>query len=310
MDNTEIEKEIIQEKKSISRLRLFMLLFLLCVVAAFAYAYYSAVKQLTRQVEDASVFDVRLQNVENAIPLHEKRIVKLEEDTQKLAKISPSPAASAAPVTPEVNDRIAALEKEIKALKTPAIASRNSEQIAQEIALLSSLHHLSDKILSGKPFAAELSSFEESYGADVDKSLNDIISQLAPYADNGVPSMPALIAMFEDAANSAKKDDKASLPENASFWDKLLFNLSHMISIRRTDKNQSGNSVDAILARAEDDLENQETEAAIAEVRSLPDNIRSYFTFWMEDAQMQSIAPSLVEQLEEKVTKKTFSAPN
>ena len=305
MDNIQIEKEILEEKKSISHMRTFLLLFLVGVVMGFTLFYYSTSKHVGRQKEDYSVTDTRLENIENTVSLHEKRIAKLEEQAAKPVA-APTAAGSPAAANDNTNEKIASLEKEIKSLKFSA-APQDPEHVAQAITLLSSFHRLSNAIVGGKPFAAELSSFLENFGADTDKSLNDIIAPLSPYADSGIPNSSTLNSVFDEALATMKKNE-ALPPDNAGFWEKLVFNITHMITIRRIDKSQGGISPDAIIGRADDDLNGEETEAAIAEIKSLPDNVRSNFNAWLEDAQISSIAPSVLDQIEEKVMKKAFSA--
>lgn len=309
MENIEIEKEILAEKKSISHLRTFLLIFLLGVVSAFAIFYYITQQHAGRQMADTSVLDVRLENIADSVPLHEKRIAKLEEDIQKLEKTQ-STAVAPVPNT-ELTDRIATLEAEIKSLKSSGpshkASASDSQQTARAISLLSVFYHLSSNITSGKPFIAELSSFQEKFGTE-DKSLNDLVAAIMPYAENGIPTTNKLISAFDDSIDAMKRNDN-SLPENAGFWEKLVFNISHMVTIRKVDKTQTGNSTNAILGRAEDHLDHEEVEAAITEVKSLPENVRNNFSLWLEDAQMASAAPSIVEQIEEKVMKKAFSVP-
>jgi hypothetical protein len=159
-------------------------------------------------------------------------------------------------------------------------------------------------MLSGRPFASELSAYAENYGAE-DKSLDDLITSITPYSAGGIPTVYRLLLSFDKIRDSVKS--AASVPENAGFTDKVKFNLSQMVDVRRTDKAPTDNSADAIITRAGSDLENEEIEAAVAEIRSLPDAARSPFDNWLEDAQMASMAPSIVDQLEEKTMKRAFA---
>ncbi len=307
MENIEIEQEIIAEKKSISHLRTFMIFFLIAVILGASYSYYRLKKHGGRQMVDAIVFDTRLQNIENAIPIHEKRILKLEDDAKKSVVAAPATGAEAAKPTVDVaqlNDKVAALEKQVAQLKGGG-GTLGKDKIYSAITLLSSFHRLSDKVLSGKPFTAELSSFQENFAEPDNKVVTDAVTALTPYSENGVPSVSQLLSSFEDSLDSMKTSESL-LPENAGFWQTLLFNLSHMITIRKIDKNQTGNSIDAITGRAEDHLEQQEVEAAIVEVKTLPDNVRGSFAAWIEDAQINTLAPSLMDQIEEQVMKKAF----
>lgn len=305
MEHSEIEKEILAEKKSISHMRTFLLIFLVSVISCFSVFYYTAQQHAGRQMVDATVFDTRLQNLENSIPIHEKHLAKLEEDILKLSK---SQVTTTSIHGDDVNERLGLIEKEIKSLKSPEASNKqDSGQISQAITLLSVFHRLSSNITTGKPFIAELSSFQEKFGADDDKSLNDLIASLMPYADNGIPTTNKLVSSFDDAIDTMKHNEIA-LPDTSSFWEKLRFNISHMVTVRKISKAQKGSSINAIIGRAQDHLDNEEIEAAISEVKSLPDNVRNNFSTWLEDAQMASMAPSIVDQIEEKVMKKAFSA--
>lgn len=312
MESAEIEKEIIAEKKSISFLRSFFTISLIIIAVCFIYFYYNSSQHVGNQMVEASVFNARLQNLENAIPIHEERIAKIEE----ALKLTPAPATASATATPPAAaaaspqlpapalvERVADLEKELKSLKASP-SGQSHEKTSDSIALLSAFHRLSDNMLSGRPFASELSAYAESYGAE-DKSLDDLITSITPYSAGGIPTVYRLLLSFDKIRDAVKSG--ATAPENAGFTDKVKFNLSQMVDVRRTDKAPTDNSADAIITRAGSDLENEEIEAAVAEIRSLPDAARAPFDNWLEDAQMASMAPSIVDQLEEKTMKRAFA---
>lgn len=303
MERIEIEKEILEEKKSISHLRGFLIAVAVGVIVGFSLFYYNNTKQLGRQNVDASVFDVRLQNLDDTTAAHEKRLTKLEEQMKALPAAG---SARADQVPSDINERLNALEKAANAPKTRA-GVQNSEQVYAAITLLSSFHHVSAKILSGKPFAAELAAFQEKFNADGEKTLAPIITPLMPYADSGVPSVSTLISEFDEAAASVKGHD-GGLLEGAGLWDKFIFNISRMVSVRRTDRPLTGNTSDAIIGRASDDLSGDSIDAALKEIQSLPETQRSAFAAWIQDAQAASIASSSVDQMEEQVMQKAFGA--
>ena len=312
MEQSEIEEEIIAEKKSISNIYRFLLIFLFTVAAAFAVFYYTNKKSTSRIMVDASVFEARLQNLENSIPLHEKRLAKLEEGGIKPAKAQedkPAPTPVEAAVAPEtkipeaLTQQIDALEKEIKGLKVTS--GSNKHDVFQAIKILSAFNRLNRMITLGKPFSAELSAFLEVYGAENDKAFNDTIETLTPYSDSGIPVQSALSDSFDDAVK-ATEGAQATLPENAGFWQSIFFNITHLVSIRKVDRTMTGNSTDAVIGRAADYLDNEENEAAIAEIKTLPDAVKNNFNAWLEQTQMVAIVPSLLDDLNEKVMKKAF----
>jgi len=273
---------------------------LLLIAAVAGYLHYNASQQVGKvQVNDnLAVLDVRLENLDRSISLHEKRIAALEETAK-----TPAPATA----NGKDEERITALEKEIAALKSapPAnagTATMGGEQTFHAIRMLSAFNRLSDKIIGGKPFAAELSAFEEQ---DSDVASSKPVTTLAPYADSGVPSYATLLSSFDESLDQLNILE-ATPPVGAGIWDRFVFNLKHLINIRRITSATTENSVDAIVARAEAHLENEEIEAAIAELKSLPDTARSSFAGWIEDAQLSTQAPALLDAAEEQVMQKAF----
>jgi hypothetical protein len=268
------------------------------------------------QVNDTiAVFDSRLQNLEKTTARHDDRIRELEETTHKLASAPPpapaaapatapaeSPASAAAPAPAADDARIEKLEKEIEALKASA-PMQTPEGLGQSIRLLLAFHRFSGKVLSGKPFAAELSAFEELDSPD--ESAGSPLATLAPFAGNGIPTFATLLASFDvsvDGLNAAQ----AIPPADAGFAERLKYNLTHMVSVRRISEGQTGNSVQAIVGRAQAHLEREEIEAAMTEIKSLPESARGNFSSWLDDAQMVTEAPSLIDQIEEEVMQKAF----
>jgi len=315
MDNTEAPK-----KRLLTGLRI-VLLFALLVCAFIGYTRWFVNQRVGNQqiYDNLAVFDTRLQNLEKSTVHHEERIKELEETLQKLVSAPPpaalsTPPASSPPATPTIvkpgtptssdDTRITVLENEITSLKASA-PTQSAEAVGQAIRLLSAYHRLSDKVLSGKPFAAELSAFEEL--AKPEESAGSPLASLAPYADSGIPTFATLLVTFDQSVDSLN----ASLsipPANAGFWERLMYNLTHLISIRRIDDTQTGSTEQAIVGRAQAHLEREEIEAATAEIKSLPESVRGNFAAWLDDAQMVVEAPSFIDQLEEQVMQKAFHA--
>ena len=286
-------------------------LFVLLIAAFAVIARYNASQRanLQQTTDNLAVLSVAQQNHDETIALHEKRIATLEEKFTKMAAASKSVAepGPAAAFPADAQERIAKLEKELANLKAgPVSTSQDSEKTFRAIHLLSSYHHLADKVMSGKPFASELDALEEL--ADKDDVIEKQLTILAPFASNGVPTYAQLLVSFDESLDQLTIYE-ATPPAGASLWERFVYNIRHLVNIRRTNEQQSGNSVEAIVARASAHLDRQETEAAIAEIKTLPDAARSNFTSWIEEAQMAAIAPGVIDNLEEPIMQKAFQPP-
>jgi hypothetical protein len=276
-----------------------------------------------------AVLDVRLQNLENSTVLYDNRISKLEKDTEALARSAASsvpatqattaqsntdaPAATgfspasppvSAPLSGDETKRIDLLEKELAAIKSSA-PMQDSEHVSHSIRLLSAFHRLSDKVLSGKPYADALSAFEDLIGDST--SANKPLTQLASFAESGVPTLAELLTSFDNAADQLSTTQAVPPPE-AGAWDRFVFNVTHLVRVRRIDETQTGKGIDAIVGRAAGHLDKGEIEAAYAEINNLPETIRPDFSGWLEDAQIAIDAPGMIEQLEEQVMEQVFRA--
>lgn len=267
--------------------------------------------------EKYDVLDARLQNLENTTSLHGDRLAKLERQAESApvavapvapvgdvadgAKKAPAPVASA----PADNKRMEALEKEIDALKTAAktAPAQNSEQVSHSIKMFSALHRLSDKVLSGKPYADALSNFEGVAGNDPE--LTKLYAALSEYAENGMPTQIELMGAFDQGMDKLTSA-QAVPPAEAGAWDRLVFNLTHLVKIQRIDQAQAGKTTNAIVGRASAFLEAGDIENAYKEIDALPEGERANFTTWLEDAKTAMDVPGIVEQLEEHVMHKVF----
>jgi hypothetical protein len=257
------------------------------------------------------VFNSRLQNLETTIPLHEKRIADLEEKFKApvpaLAPIPPAaqtmPAAGVA-TSGEDTQRLAALEKEVADLKaSPQTSVGTPVQTYEAIHLLSAFHHFSEKVVSGRPFAEEITTLAELMGKS--EATDKAFAALAPYAQNGVPTFAQLLAEFDQSVDQFNTFESTP-PAGATMWQRFVFNLEHLVHIRKVDEAQKGNTPDAIVGRAQARLESEDIQAAVAEIKTLPDNLRAAFVAWTDDAKMAATAPAIVDTLEEKVMQKAF----
>jgi hypothetical protein len=298
-------------RKRLAPILRLVVLFVLLACGFMGYTRYFVNQRLPEQ-QSNEMYDARLQNLENTVLQQEKRLSAVEDTAQKLAS-APPPASSSSPATTSPataaptgaeDARITALEQEITALKASA-PQQDPEKIRQSILLLSALHHLSDKVLSGKPFAVELAAFQEQMGGD--NASGSPLSTLAPYADSGVPTFTTLLGSFDQSVEGLNAAE-AVPPENADFWARFKYNLAHLITVRRISDANKGNSISATVGRAQAHLEKGEIEAAMTEIKQLPDSARGNFTAWSDDAQTVLNTPSLIDQLEEQVMRKAFRA--
>lgn len=218
-------------------------------------------------------------------------------------KTPSAPPAASAPATTEpastgaLQARIAQLQQELEEARAGSAAARDaSARNAAEQALSARLDRieaaqrrinraasaavaaaaLADAARSSRPFPAEL--------AVVERLMPDSsqVAGLRLIAEQGAPTRAALAAEFPSVAAEAKAS--ARLPAHGSgFLDRLWAGLGSLITVRRIDEF-TGQSVDAILARAERHATEGDLEGALNEMRALPPGAQRATADWRERA--------------------------
>ncbi|MBA70914.1 MAG: hypothetical protein CML30_18775 [Rhizobiales bacterium] len=119
----------------------------------------------------------------------------------------------------------------------------------------------------GGSFAPELEAFA-SVAPD-----NPAVGGLREFAATGVPTRAQLVEHFPDAAQAmiAAMDP---VPENAGILDRLAASAKSMVTVRKVG-DVEGDSTEAIAARLESHLKNDNLEAAVAEWNALPDEAKA-----------------------------------
>lgn len=319
-----------KKKRVSSIINIALAVLLLLVCAVYYFMSKQALPSLKLSDEKITMLDVRFENIEKTTALYDGRIKKLEREVESLQATAqaatqanaiasapgnsgpddiqslpdataPTPPAPAA-LTGEDAKRIESLEKELAAIKAAA-PLQDSAHVARSIKVLSAFHRLSDKVLSGKPFVEAQSAFEDVSG--ISEQQSKALAELAPYAENGVPMLAELLTSFDNAVDQLHSVLSVP-PADAGVWDRFVFNITHLVRVRRIDEVQTGKDVDSIVGRAAGHLDKGEVEAAFAEINALPENVRANFTSWLEEAQASMDASGEIDQLEEQVMQLVF----
>ncbi|NNE87547.1 MAG: hypothetical protein HKN27_05680 [Silicimonas sp.] len=156
-------------------------------------------------------------------------------------------------------------------------------QAAAEAERKAAIAALSAAVENGEGFADELVLFDAPPKA------------LTSSATEGVATMGALQRTFPDAARTALAST-TEVPQDASAGEKLTAFLKRQTNARSLAPRE-GDSVDAILSRAEASLLNGDLQAAVAEVSALPDEALEAMRPWQDQAQARLDALSALSEI-------------
>jgi hypothetical protein len=202
----------------------------------------------------------RIEQLESELDLARRQAATRPEPV-----VVPTEDGEAVVVDPlQLEDRIAALEQS---------QARMSRAAAAAVAAAA----LADAAEGSEPFAGELASLERL--APTSRGIR----ALRDLAEQGAPTRAALVGEFPAAAARAAR---AADGEDADggFFDALARAFRSVFSLRRIGELE-GDSVDAILARAERRVREGDIEGALSQLQALPEPAREAMSEWSTRAE-------------------------
>jgi hypothetical protein len=192
----------------------------------------------------------------------------------------------------QLKKTISQLEKEL---------GGGAQQNTAEKTLLAASLQLTSAWQNSKPFDAPwLAVLAAASASDPDLAaqLNDMAPSILPWRDRGVPTLGKLSADFAPAARAAIA---ASLPEGASWWQRTQQQVEGLVTIRRQGALVPGDdmALDAVLARAEAALAQNQLAAAVEEVEKIEEAPQP-LQDWLAASRAHLAAQALATLLSEK----------
>lgn len=187
-----------------------------------------------------------------------------------------TPAASGGGEVSRLVERIEALEDE-------------QDHMAEASAAALAAAALLEAAQTSRPFASELAALERVAPPSAE------LAALRPYAERGAPSPAALAASFPEYAARAAAAARAPA-EGGGLLARLGHALSRVVTIRRVGES-SGRGPDAVLGRAERQLEDGDVAAALATLEALPPDARAALAPWRARAEGRAMVDRRVSEV-------------
>ncbi len=202
-----------------------------------------------------------------------------------------------------LSDRVSALEQKIPANLADQLAGVASKGQVDGLAARIATLEASTTALDAKRAAAAIalanlaraagsgSKFTDELAAvrllDVDQ---ETLKPITPYAEKGVAPMSEIVARFDGVARAALSASRAAAKDG---WSRFWASLSDLFAIRRIGP-MAGNSDEAILARAGDDVHAGNLQAALGEIAHLSAPAAKVMAPWQADAKARAQLDRLV----------------
>lgn len=206
--------------------------------------------------------------------LQETAIAAYERDIQALRDQLAEQQAEMQSMMSAATQQLQQTQQEAQAIEDQTVSA------AKAATARSALARIQTALDSGGPFGAILAELE----AVSDEPMPDALVAV----QDGAPTLAALAAEFPDAARAALSTARA---EGASGEETTGFSafLRNQFSVRSVEP-QEGNSVDAILSRAQAALGEGRLNDTLAEVASLPEVARADLSDWIAQAELRASA--------------------
>jgi hypothetical protein len=189
-----------------------------------------------------------------------------------------------------VDARLAAVEQGIQGVVR---SEEDRRANAQRIVLALELGNLKRAIDRGGSYAAELAELGKVAGGKIDLAI------MERYKDHGVPTFPELARDFRPVAYAII--DAATLPADASTFDRLLHSAKSIVRVRRTDHSLDDNSASAVVARMEKALADGRLTEVLSEARRLPPKSLEAAEPWLAKVEARAAVDRALAAVEEQL---------
>ena len=225
------------------------------------------------EVERAPLADAADPEVVAALESYAAEVEALREEVQAQTEANERLIEEAAAATAEAR---AAAEAEAQA------AAEQAAMAARQQALVD----VQEALDSGQPFAEPLSRLSEEM---------QVPEALSAVAEDGVPTLASLQADFAGPARAALEAARRANAGDAPSERGLTF-LQTQLGIRSLAPRE-GDSADAILSRAEAEARAGDLQAAVEELRALPEPALAEMQDWIDRARARAEATQAADRL-------------
>jgi len=232
--------------------------------------------------------DVRLTHLESRVA---ELSLRLDQVAGQTAQVAHEP-----PDTVKLEGQIADLKRSIpseglllRLTERIDAAERAERDLGRGQALLLTIGQLRDAIDRGDHFSAELAAARQLAKSDEAALLDSF----APGAETGIERRDQLLRDFKPLSEKLMQQEADS--EEPGFWHMIARHLRKVVSFRRMDGK--GNDAEAVLARADGALRQNDWDKAVEAMRALPGPYLATADDWLRQARLRLAADRALSQL-------------
>lgn len=208
----------------------------------------------------------------------------------------------------DLKNTLAASPTDINGLNAAVLAAKGHDKNLSKLlggvdpkdigaaALLLSLNEFRNNVNTQQPFDKDLALMQKYAGSDPE--MQKSLQRLAPYAKNGILSRQALQEEFKGLASDIVMAKLQG--QDVSVKDDAMKRIAKLVKVRKVD-DIKGDSVDAVVARAQKNLDAGNVRAAMQELQSLQGAPAETAAPFMQQAQGNVMAEDTTDNLVQSV---------
>lgn len=158
-------------------------------------------------------------------------------------------------------------------------------ELARRAALANAIANLSRAAQNSAPFKTEYDAVAAMLPED------KLLTDLAPLAAKGLPTIGTLITNFPTFAHAAREAEIAA--KGRTWWDNMVAHFTGLVSVRQVGEAK-GLSTDARLSRAEVRMKAGDLAAAVRELAAIGGPARDALAPWLADAKSRVNAEAIL----------------
>lgn len=221
------------------------------------------------------------------------RLASLEERIDVVSQAATSAAdpealagveASVSTQMEDFSARLEALENVRQQATAAMVAGLETARLAQAVS-------------NGRAYGAELKALRQlkAQAGPALPDIADLLDDIAPFADSGIPSGAALAAQLEDRSREILT--ALDTPEDANWWQRLLARMRNLVTVRQVGAAADGDSASSVLARAEGFARDGDWQAVVSAIDAMPSAAQSSLGPWWQQAQARAQAQQVLADL-------------
>lgn len=194
----------------------------------------------------------------------------------------------------DLGKEVEALKQQIASVGQNVETRRDSGMAAQALVLAAG--QLRATLAAGQPFQQDLQSVR-ALGIG-DAGVTQPLDAVAPFAAKGIPTQAQITDRFRPLASDIVR--AAERGDGANWIDSVTGKLSTLVTVRRQGGGVVGSSADAIVARAEAALGENNLGKAVEELAALQGAGAGAAAAWLDDAKARLAADQAARALTQR----------